>query len=131
MYINIYNKNTKITFLYLFLILVHHKLTDNALVFLLLSLRAVEPDQSQLAGNRWPTNPVFLSRHRCSYVVLSISFLRIFLSNPTMIAFPFSASLSISTYIVLLILSFPHPIQRSCQPCLLAFLHSPSIQCKL
>lgn len=52
MYINIYNKNTKLTFLYLFLILVHHKLTDNALVFLLLSLRAVEPDQSQLAGNR-------------------------------------------------------------------------------
>lgn len=75
--------------------LVHHRPADGALVLLWPSLRAVEPDQSQQAGNRWPTNPVSLSRRRRSYIALSISLLRIFLPNPTMIAFPFSASLSL------------------------------------
>lgn len=75
--------------------LVHHRPADGALVLLWPSLRAVEPDQSQQAGNRWPTNPVSLSRRRRSYIALSISLLRIFLPNPTIIAFPFSASLSL------------------------------------
>lgn len=72
--------------------LVHHRPADGALVLLWPSLRAVEPDQSQQAGNRWPTNPVSLSRRRRSYIALSVSLLRIFLPNPTTIAFPFSAS---------------------------------------
>lgn len=47
-----------------FSILVHRRPANDALVLLRQSLRAVEANQSRLAGNRWPTNPVALSRHR-------------------------------------------------------------------